>query len=90
MRAYGEAAREAVDAAKIIKKYYTKLIGIECPYDLTNTLMKSIEKFDASIVHSKFDDHMAYQLKVRNSRSREFMDYIVELSSGRISPILLK
>ncbi|MDZ7722758.1 MAG: YigZ family protein [candidate division KSB1 bacterium] len=90
VRAYGQAAGDAVNEAKIIKKYRTRLLGIECPYDLTNTLMKSIEKYDAKVVHSQFDDHMAYQLKVRSSRMDDFIDYIVEESSGRITPIVLK
>lgn len=89
VRAYGESAQKAVQSAKIVQRYHTKLIGIECPYDLTNILMKSIEKFNVSVDHSQFDEHMAYQLKVRESKVNDFINYIVEKSSGKISPSIL-
>ncbi len=91
VRAYGKAVSSALDAAKIVNRYITTLLGIEaCPYELTNAVMKTIDKYDAEIVHQQYDTHATFQLRVRTSQLASFMDYLKDESAGKLVPQILE
>lgn len=91
VRAYGKAAGQALDAGKIVTRYITTLLGIEeCPYELTNTVMKAVDKYDAELAYQHYDTHATFQLRVRSSQLDSFMTFLKDESGGKLNPQILE
>ena len=88
IRAYSEAAKQALDNTKIKTKIYTKLVKITFSYDLENLVRKTINEFGARIGYADYSDHIEMRVQVPLSKHELFGARLTELSNSTIKIIL--
>jgi len=71
-RAYTEAARCALDKAKIIKKINYTCIGIKADYRHLSTLKNLIKKHQGLMKYPKYSQNIHVQIKIPDSRVDDF------------------
>ncbi len=83
VRAYGEVAGAALEAAKIEKHVVCRRFRVRFPYDATAAAMKAIESVGGLIVHSEYSDLTDLVVDVRVSASDRFRHLFVDHLAGR-------
>jgi uncharacterized YigZ family protein len=88
VRAYGEAAAEAVAAAPWRWTWLLARLALECEYDDLGHLEAVLARHGDAVeaVQRAYDPRPAMSLKVRRSRAPALRDEIVEATAGRVSP----
>jgi uncharacterized YigZ family protein len=84
-RAYSEAAAGVLEKAGVVKKYITKKISLTVPFPDYNSVERIIQQYKAAIVRQEFADVVELTVEVRISTAEQFINRLVELTSGRIS-----
>ncbi|MCF8391846.1 MAG: YigZ family protein, partial [Bacteroidales bacterium] len=72
IQAYKTAAREALDAAKIIDKYIHSIFLIEFPYEEMNSVMKVLKENDIEQFDQIFEINCSLKVRVRRSFAEKF------------------
>ncbi|MBT6581458.1 MAG: YigZ family protein [Bacteroidetes Order II. Incertae sedis bacterium] len=83
VRAYGDAAKEALDAAPILEVIARTRMHFQFGYEDTSPAMHVISQFDAKRVDTKYGDDTVIILDVRSIEADAFADAIRESLSGR-------
>ena len=83
VRAYGDAASQALDAAGEKSHVISERLSVSFMYDDTSPAMHVIQKFDAEVVDSSYTDTTELTVEVPRSRVAEFEAAFVDALGGR-------
>lgn len=83
VRAYGDAAIEALDQAGIRTNLITTDLSVDIEFALYDQLMKMIARLGATVSESDFADKVHLTLTIARSKKNLLRDEIIGLSSGR-------
>lgn len=83
IRAYGDAAAGALDAATLREVTLRDTVFISFAYDDTSPAMHVVGQFDAVIASSRYDDRTHLELQVRRSQADAIAAAFVEALGGR-------
>lgn len=88
-RAYGKSASEALSAASLVLKYYTKTMVLSFPHDRIAPVMRLISHHGVEIVDSTYDEDVHLTINVRRSSAEDFKAKLVDETRGNIHVILI-
>lgn len=83
VRAYGEAAREALAQAGSQERYRSQRVQVSFDFDLTSPVHHVILKFEAQMVESSYSERTHMTLEMRRSRMGPFLEALREATAGR-------
>jgi len=83
IRAYGEAAREALARVRVVTRVVRVPVTVRFAYDDTSPAMHVISRFDAVIGDTAYGDDTRIELAVRRSEAEAFREAFTEALSGR-------
>lgn len=83
IRAYGDAASEALDAAGEKKNVIFDHLYVSFSYDDTSPAMHVIQKFGAEVIESDYTDTTKLTIAVPRSRTDAFQDAFTNALGGR-------
>lgn len=87
VRAYGQAAAEALDKAGRQTCHILGSVTVEYAYTLTGTVMHVIEKYEGSITASEYDENARQQVAFKQSRIDTFVRDLTEATAGKVTVI---
>ena len=83
VRAYGEAARDALAQAGTQDRFHTRRVNITFDFDLTSPVHHLVQKFEARTLHSAYSERAHMTLELRRSRLAPFVEALREATAGR-------
>lgn len=83
VRAYGEAASDALDAARIVEHVVRVPVRLRFAYDDTSPAMQTVNRFDAEIAEQHYTDDTELVVRVRRSEAEALRAAFVESLGGR-------
>jgi uncharacterized YigZ family protein len=84
IRAYSDAAKEALNRTKILKKIRSKKIKLMLDYDLENNVRNLLNSYQGKLDNSEYSDHIEMNLLIPESKAVRFRDECIELSNNKI------
>lgn len=84
IRAYSDAAKEALNQVGIIKKTRSKKIKLIFSYDLENSVRKLLNSYQGKLDSSDYTDQIAMNVLIPESKVQLFKEEIIELSNNTI------
>jgi uncharacterized YigZ family protein len=84
VRAYGQCARETLDASRVIERFQMKRIGLRFPYPLTGSVMQILSKYHAAIRDTRYGEDTELDVEVRLSQASILTEALRENSGGRV------
>ncbi len=83
VRAYTEAAKQALSRAGTQEHFITDLLHIRLDFAMYDQLLRVLNQFEASQKNSSFTDHVSLDAEVRISRTQPLIDEIIRLTGGK-------
>ena len=83
VRAYGDAARQALDASGTRENFITTAFRVVIDFGIYDNLVKTISRLGAAQRKSDFADRVTLELEIRNSLAERLIADITELSKGK-------
>jgi len=83
VRAYGQAAREALAAAGAVEKFRTAVVNVSFDHADTSPVHHTASRFDARQVGAAYGERVAMRFELRASRAEDFRAAIREATHGR-------
>jgi len=83
VRAYGDAARGALEAAGRASHYLLTTFAVEIDFPLYDLLTKAIHRHRARQVDARFTDRVNLEIEIRLAEADALQDEIVQLSGGK-------
>ena len=83
VRAYGEAAGLALDAAKLLEVIPRTSVKVAFSYDDTSPAMHLINQFDVVVLETKYSDLTTMVLDIRTSEIDRFRASFIDALGGR-------
>ena len=83
-RAYGQAAEDALAAARIREVPLGREFDLEFPYALTKTVRHVLDAAGGRVVDEQYGQDVAWRIWLAHSRWRGFAAHLTELTAGRI------
>lgn len=87
MRAYTEAAKNAVETAEICRATPVTVFRTECAYNDYQKLMPLISKNGAAVESADFADNVSLEISLESMKYDVFVSELTEISGGRISVV---
>lgn len=84
IRAYSDAAKEALNQIKILKQVKRKRIKLIFNYDLENTVRKCLNTYQGKLDRSDYTDHILMNVLIPESKTVTFKNELIELSNNSI------
>ena len=84
VRAYSQAAVEALAISKKQKCYLETEIKLHYSYELTNITQRTIENHQARIIEQNYGEQVDIVVSIRNTKVESFTSQLVELTADRI------
>ena len=88
IRAYGAAARELLDTAKIVEIIPFRRITVTIPYELSARLAAVVSAFGIEAEESTFEVDIRQTFRVVRSRVDAFVNEVNERTSGRATVVV--
>ena len=82
IHAYGMAAKNAIDNAKLIIWFDKKRLFITYPYELEGVIKSILKMYQTIVINEDFGERIYIQLEIDEKSADKFIDNINELSSG--------
>jgi uncharacterized YigZ family protein len=89
VRAYGDAAREALSTLPTVEKIARKWIGIDSPYTYYEQIKRLVAQHNGTIGDETFGADVALMALFPAVDVPAFIDAVRELTSGRHMPVVL-
>ena len=89
VRAYGDAARSALESLKTERKIERKTVGIEMPYSFYQPIRRLIEEHEGMVDEEDFAADVTILAKFPLDQVETFAHAVIELTAGNVSPVLL-
>ena len=83
VRAYGEAASDALDAARTVEHVVRVPVRLRFAYDDTSPAMQTVNRFDAEIAEQHYTADTELVIRVRRSEAEALRAAFVEALGGR-------
>ena len=83
VRAYGDAARAALDASGIKKHFLTDRFRMTVDFSLYDRWQRIVRDLEAEVVQADFTDVVTLEVVIRRSRSGRLREAFTELTSGQ-------
>ena len=83
VRAYGEAASNALDAARTVEHVVRVPVRLRFAYDDTSPAMQTVNRFDAEIAEQHYTADTELVIRVRRSEAEALRAAFVEALGGR-------
>ena len=83
VRAFGEAAREALVQSGEEERFHTARLTVTFDFDLTSPVHHTLQQFTAHTVAKDFSDRARLVVEVRRSRLDRFREALCESTAGR-------
>jgi len=87
INAYGAAAKETIENAKVKKWVQSERISCIYNYDLHNKVDSILQKFKVNIIKSVFGESIQVELEIDVEKNEEFQKELKEVSNGTIRVI---
>ena len=84
--AYGEAAKRAIAAVKIVEKIDRCRVELSVPYALHDTVRRGLAAWEALLDGEDFAADVNMRLRVPRDRVADFVRAMRDLSAGKIEP----
>lgn len=88
VRAYTEAARQALAFTPAVEKVARSILVLDLPYSLYDLVHHALQKYDAIILKEDFAAHIQIELAIRSSQVSSFHNEITSISAGAVSPVI--
>ena len=83
IRAYGEAAREALRQARIVERHPLQIVEIRFPYTDTSAVMRLLHQYQATILNTSYGEDTSLQLSLRQADAEAFSRQFTEALRGQ-------
>jgi len=84
VRAYSSVTSQALDLAETRIDYLTTIVHVVYEYHYANLVKKIIDNYSAEVKSSDYQTHVSQFVLVRNSKTEEFKNQLINQSSGNI------
>ena len=84
VRAYGEAARDALAKAGQEERFHTGSVVVTFDFELTSPVHHVMQKFDAHTVDSSYSERVRLTLELRRSLLAPFKAALLESTAGKV------
>ncbi len=84
--AYKEAAKDALEQAKIVEKVITTRFDIQFGYELMNEVLRVFKDFEPEILRSELQYDCNYRVAIPISTSQQFFKKMKSIYGVKISP----
>lgn len=85
--AYREAARQAIEAGRIVTACEMATVSFTFPYLAMNSVMRTIRDYGASIASQLFDNTCSMSLAIRADRAKSLADTLADIDGTSIQSI---
>lgn len=85
IRAYSEAAKNALEQAELKKKIHYKHMQLIFSYDLENTVRKLVNDFGGIVQAGDYTDQIKMNVSIPFSKANSFREHLIDLSHANIS-----
>jgi uncharacterized YigZ family protein len=89
VRAYGEAAKKAIEASGVTELQLIKEIRAPLPYSLLSQLESYMAREGFEIAARDFGEHVVLTLKIPSDREADFRSFYTGLVGGKLAYIVL-
>ncbi|MEQ8677969.1 MAG: YigZ family protein [Aggregatilineales bacterium] len=89
VRAYSEATHIALNSLKTELKIEKSILGIEIPYPLFDLTKRLLPNHDAEIVDETFVEVVTIIISIPTANIPELEKSLLDLSNGKVKPVLL-
>lgn len=90
VRAYGDAARAALETTRFERKIARVTVGIEAPYSLLGIFRRLISEHQGLIENVEFDAQVVIIARFPVENFPAFANVVIELSAGQVQPVILE
>lgn len=87
VRAYGKAAKDALQAAGIARKQVWKLLDLILPYTFFERLRQEVERFGGIVSDTEYSADICLHVLLPAERAEAFTARVVDLTRGSVTPI---
>lgn len=87
-RAYGHAAKIAVDAAGKSMKRVWDVIWLPVPYNWYERMKQEVAAFEGIIRNTQYGADVELEVLTPTGRTREFLDRVVDISAGTLEGMI--
>ena len=87
INAYGTAAGQTIENAKVIKWVLLERILFICNYDMQNKVNSILKKFKVNVIKSDFGESIQIELEIEVEKTEELSKELKEASNGTIRVI---
>ncbi|NOX90672.1 MAG: YigZ family protein [Calditrichaeota bacterium] len=84
IRAYGDAAKEALNQLKIGEKIRTTIIALFVDYNQENLIFRLLHQWSGKLVNSEYGEKIKVRIELPQSTAQLFLKKLEDLSAGRI------
>ena len=85
IRAYGDAARQALGSAEVLTKYLLETLHVTFPHSRISDVMHVTSRLGARIVDTTYDEEVHLILEIRKSKTIELQLQLVSHTSGNVA-----
>lgn len=89
VRAYGDAARTALESLKTERKIERRTLGIETPYSFYQPIRRLIDQHEGVIDEEDFAAEVTILASFPLDQVETFTSAVIELTAGKVSPVPL-
>lgn len=89
VRAYTKGAKIAVDAAGISMKRVWETVDIPCAYAMFERLRSEVLTSDGMVLDVEYGAEVVIHAILPQTRTREFLDRVVDVSNGRTTGVVI-
>lgn|SRR5690606_26852271 len=89
VRAYGDAARAALESLKTERKIERKTLGIETPYTFYQPIRRLVDEHEGVIDEEEFAADVTILASFPLDQIETFTSAVIELTAGNVSPVVL-
>jgi uncharacterized YigZ family protein len=83
VRAYSDAASEALEASGAAEHFIMAELEVDLEFSCYDLLMKTVSRLGASQTEADFSDRVRVRLQIRRSLAQRLVDDIIQLSQGQ-------
>ena len=86
IRAYGGVTSQTLQRAAFKTVYLTHHVELTSAYQHFNAVMAAIDKFSGTILKSNYTESIQLLVQLRQSCSQNFIQYVIDSTSGQVKP----
>jgi uncharacterized YigZ family protein len=83
IRAYAEAAGEALAHAEVVERFVEEAFAVAFPHPRTSAVMRLVSRSGARIVSTAYDEGVNLTLSIRASKRQELVDALINETGGQ-------